>query len=177
MAGIITFRPTPEAAEALDRVREEGANVSKYINELITQTGSQSYREYIQVISCYPCRYPEIVYTPENIVYNTTPISRLSARKYREFFDVLTEQGLSYFYFKVSDQHTFGVISTCHEEASIEFGRYYTYDKKDGTYNRTSIPLPQVRYDTENHIAVVITSELSTINNNITLCSKKQQEE
>lgn len=160
MAGIITFRPTPEAAEALDRVREEGANVSKYINELITQTGSQSSRKYMQVISCYP----DHTYTETSVVQSTAPISRLSARKYREFFDVLTEQGLSYFYFKVSEQHTFGIIATCHEEASIEFARYYSYDKKDGTYNRTAIPLPQIRYDVANRVAVVITTELLTIN-------------
>ena len=72
---------------------------------------------------------------------------------------------MSYFYFKVSEQHTFGIIATCHEEASIEFARYYVYDKRDDTYNRTAMPLPQIRYDAANRVAVVITTELLTINN------------
>lgn len=159
MAGIITFRPTPEASEVLDRVKEEGANVSKYINELITQTSSETGRKHMQIISCYP----DHAYTKTSVMQETVPISRLSARRYKEFFDVLHEQGLSYFYFKVSDQLTFGIISTCHEEASIEFARYYAYDKKDDTFSRTSVPLPQIRYDVANRIAVVITTELLTI--------------
>lgn len=158
MAGVITFRPTPEAQEVLDRIKEEGANVSKYINALL-QGKTEGGNEYTQIVSCYP----EHQYPGTSVVQNTVPISRLSARKYREFIDVLHSQQMKYYYFKVSEQHTFGIIATCHEEASIEFARYYAYDKRDDTYNRTAVPLPQIRYDAANRVAVVITTELLTI--------------
>ena len=158
MAGVITFRPTPEAQELLDRVRDEGTNVSKYINSMLTQ-GKAEGGEYTQIVSCYP----EHQYPGMSVVQNTVPISRLSAHKYREFLDTLYSQQLKYYYFKVSEQHTFGIIATCHEEASIEFARYYVLDKNDGSYSRTSVPLPQVRYDAANRVAVVITTELLTI--------------
>lgn len=163
MAEIITFRPTPEVTEILERIKAEGGNISRYINEQLSAPASKQDNAYIYRY----CLYPE----PQKMIWHngltindavalyTVRIGALNLRKYKEFRDVLKSEGMDYYYFNVDAGQTVGIVATCNEEAAIEFSKYYHYDTKTKTYGRTSIPLPQVRYDKDNRIAVVITAE------------------
>lgn len=167
MAEIITFRPTPEASEVLNRIKAEGGNISKYLNELLSPSTPKDMKAYSYLYSYYPEPMKGSKWFSEErwmtasdaaILY-TVPIGTLNARRYKEFRDVLEHEGMQYHYFRIDDNHTFGIVAPNREEASIEFAKYYSYDNKAKTYDRTSLPLPQVRYDVSTHTVVVITTE------------------
>lgn len=168
MAEIITFRPSAEASEVLDRIKAEGGNVSKYLNELIAPSVVNGCAAYTYLYSYYPepakgSRWDDVanphMKTPIPIMAFTRPIGSLNARRYKEFSDILQEEGMGYHYFTIDDDHTLGIVAPNREEASIEFAKYYAYDPKTKTYDRTSRPLPQVRYDPGSRTVVVITAE------------------
>lgn len=168
MAEIITFRPTPEASEVLDRIKAEGGNVSKYLNEVLAPSTAAGSPAYTYLYSFYPepekesrwnlVENPHMT-SPISVMAFTRPIGSLNARRYKEFSDVLQEEGMEYHYFRIDENHTLGIVAPNREEASIEFAKYYTYDPKTKTYDRTSRPLPQVRYDPSSHTVVVIIAE------------------
>ena len=54
MAEIITFRPTPEVQEILNKVKEEGSSVGKYINNSIVLASSGSAGSYTTRFLFYP---------------------------------------------------------------------------------------------------------------------------
>ena len=168
MAEIITFRPTPEAAEVLDRVKAEGGNVSKYLNDLLSPSSIVGKSAYTYLYSYYPepeigskwyTDSPSLVSAASAVMIYTVPIGSLNARRYKEFRDVLRAEGMEYHYFRIDDDRTLGIVAPCREEASIEFAKYYDYNPKTKTYERTSRPLPQVRYDPSSRTAVVIIAE------------------
>lgn len=164
MAEITTFRPTPEVQEILARVKEEGTNVSKYINNLIVSAVSGGNDHYSTLF----CFYPENISYPEDyiklplrqaVAIYTLPVSSLSVRRYREFKDVLRECGMDQYYFRIDADNVFGIISCSQEEASVEFGRYFMRDPDTKEYVRTMLPLPQIRYDVKNRTVVVVRKE------------------
>lgn len=164
MAEIITFRPTPEVSEVLERIKAEGGNISRYINEQLSAPASKQENKYYYQYCFYPEPQPHHIWSnakslPVAVALQTVRIGALNLRKYKEFRDVLKSEGMDYFYFNVDAGQTVGIVATCNEEAAIEFSKYYHYDTKTKTYGRTSIPLPQVRYDRQNRIVVVITAE------------------
>ena len=160
MAEVITFRPTADAQEILARVKSEGGNISKFLNNLILSKGSG------KNVSWLFSYFPEDNNTElqqmgrDNILMHTAPIGTLSARRYKEFVGVLHREEMDYFYFRIDDDHTIGIVAANREEASIQFAQYYTYDRQTKEYDRTSIPLPQVRYHIASRTVVIITSEL-----------------
>lgn len=163
MAEIITFRPSPEVSEILERVKMEGGNISRYINEKLAANASSQDNAYFYQYCFYP-EPQEMIWNngmpfADAVALNTVRIGALNLRKYKEFREVLKSEGMDYYYFNVDGGQTVGIVATCNEEAAIEFSKYYHYDTKTKTYGRTSIPLPQVRYDKDNRIAVVITAE------------------
>ena len=161
MAEVITFRPTADAQEILARVKAEGGNISKFINSLVL-SGKEGNRGNL---SCLFTFYPEDNDVKlqqmgrEGILGSTAPIGVLPARRYKEFISVLKGEGMDYFYFRIDDDHTIGIVATNREEASIELAKYYTYDKKTKEYDRTSTPLPQIRYCVSSRTVVMITCE------------------
>lgn len=167
MAEITTFRPTPEVQEILSRVKEEGTNVSKYINNVILSAVSGAKAQYSTLF----CFYPEIegkAPYPENyrelalqqyVAIYSLPVSALSARRYKEFRDVLRDCGMDQYYFRIDDDNTFSIISCSQEEASVEFGKYFIRDPKTKEYVRTILPLPQIRYDARNRTVIVVRKE------------------
>ena len=160
MAEVITFRPTADAQEILARVKSEGGNISKFLNNLILSKGNG------RNVSWLFSYFPEDNNTKlqlmgrDSILMHTAPIGILSARRYKEFVGVLHREGMDYFYFRIDDDHTIGIVAANREEASIQFAQYYTYDRQTKEYDRTSIPLPQVRYHIASRTVVIITSEL-----------------
>lgn len=164
MAEIITFRPTPEVSEVLEKVKAEGGNISRFINEQLSAPASKQENEYYYQYNFYPEPEQYDIWRKSNelsvaVSLNTVRIGALNLRTYKEFREVLKSEGMEYYYFNVDAGQTVGIVATCNEEAAIEFSKYYHYDTKTKTYGRTSIPLPQVRYDKQNRIAVVITAE------------------
>lgn len=166
MAEIITFRPTAEALEVLERIKAEGGNISKHINSLLSPSTPAERSAYTYLYSYYPepdkdskWNASSLMSAADAAITYTVPIGSLNARRYKEFRDVLRAQGMEYHYFRIDDDHTLGIVAPCREEASIEFAKYYTYDPKTKTYDRTSRPLPQVRYDPTTRTAVVIIAE------------------
>ena len=160
MAEVITFRPTADAQEILARVKSEGGNISKFLNNLILSKGNG--RNVSWLFSYFPednnAKLQQM--GRDNILMYTAPIGTLSARRYKEFVGVLKREGMDYFYFRIDDDHTIGIVAANREEASIQFAQYYTYDRQTKEYDRTSIPLPQVRYHIASRTVVIITSEL-----------------
>lgn len=166
MAEVITFRPTPETQDILAGVKAEGGNISKFINKQILSGQGGAERGFSQLFSFFPEENGDYfnpdstgVSTRESVAMYTVPIGALSARRYKEFIGVLKSEGMDYFYFRIDDDHTVGIVAVNRNEASIELAKYYNYDRKTKEYDRTSIPLPQVRYHLASHTVVIITCE------------------
>lgn len=167
MAEIITFRPTPEVQEILNKVKEEGSSVGKYINNSIVAASSGSAGEYSIRISFYHAQSEDEnpflcgTETPDlqAIASSSVPVGQLPAKRYSEFKEALKGCGMEYFYFRLNPDHVVGIISTSREEASIEFSKYFIQDPETKEYARTMLPLPQIRYDSRLKAAIVITKE------------------
>lgn len=166
MAEIITFRPTPEVQEILNKVKEEGSSVGKYINNSIVAASSGSAGEYFTRISFYHAQSEDENPFPygedtdlQAIASSSVPVGQLPAKRYSEFKEALKGCGMEYFYFRLNPDHVVGIISTSREEASIEFSKYFIQDPETKEYARTMLPLPQIRYDSRLKAAIVITKE------------------
>ena len=166
MAEIITFRPTPEVQEILTRVKEEGTNVSKYINQIILQA-SQGKESHTTLFSFYPEESERMHYDPEDtkmpltqaISQYSVPIGALSARRYSDFKIAAHNCGMSLYHFKLDADNGFNILAVNPEEASAEFGRYFIRDPKTKEYMRTMLPLPQIRYDATYKTIIVVRKE------------------
>lgn len=166
MAEIITFRPTPEVQEILSRAKEEGANVSRYINNLITSSFSGNSSVYHTQFLFYAegsTDEPPESYTgiplDEAVVAYSVPVGYLSMRRYKEFREAIHSCGMQQHFFKIDADNSFCVISASREEASAEFGKYFIRDPKTKEYSRTMLPLPQIRYDIKNRTAIIVRKE------------------
>lgn len=165
MAEIITFRPTPEAQEILSQVKEEGTNVSRYINNLILTNGrgaadTQNTVHFTFIPEENEELYHSPKYTvPEMLMLYSRPLGQLSARAYSSFLEALKQNGLGYHYFQITADLTVGFVAVNREEASIQFARYYILDKETKEYIRTSLPLPLVRYAPGEKTIIIITKE------------------
>lgn len=162
MKEIITFRPTPEVQEILSRAKEEGSNVSKYINTLILTAASGDKAQYCTAFSFYP-EWTEEEPMPEAYIrllnVCSTSVGSLPTRRYKEFMDVLRENGMDRYYFRLDADNVFCIISSSHEEAAVEFAKYFIRDPKTKEYSRTTLPLPQIRYDVQNRKVIVVRKE------------------
>lgn len=167
MAEIITFRPTPEVQEILNKVKEEGSSVGKYINNSIVLASSGSAGSYTTRFLFYPEDSEVIHFSQVNtgmplsqsVAAYSVPVGQLSAKAYSDFKITLMNCGMEYFYFRLNADHVVGIISTSREEASIEFSKYFIQDPESKEYARTMLPLPQVRYDRRAKTVIVITKE------------------
>lgn len=161
-----SFRATPEAQEVLDRIKDEGTNISAYINNLIV-TGGTGNRQTIFRMLYIPeenkALYRGIIGPGRSAIADSVPVGQLSARRCREYLDVLAENGMQHHYFRIDDDHHLGIISHCREAASEEFARYYIQDAKTKEYVRTSLPLPSTRYDAVTGTVIMIVPESATI--------------
>ena len=167
MAEIVTFRPTPEVQEILNRAKEEGTSVGKYINNSIVSASSGSLGSYTTRFCFYPEEAETIHFAQVNtgmplaqsVAAYSVPVGQLSAKAYSDFKITLRNCGLEYFYFRLNADHVVGIVSTSREEASVEFAKYFILDPETKEYARTMLPLPQVRYDRRAHAAIVVTKE------------------
>ena len=166
MADIITFRPSPEASEILSRIKDEGGNISKHLNNLVIMNAGDS-AEYTTRITLYPEINTACYDGLQEAMFAATPISMLSVRIYREFLDTAYAQGMQFHLFKLNDDLSVGFLAVSREMASMQFARYYTRDRDTKEYVRTSLPLPTIRYDHATRTIVIATRE--TINNTIGL--------
>lgn len=167
MATIVTFRPTPEAQEVLDRIKEEGTNVSAYLNRLIVTGAAEKEKRCTRILYIPEVNrmlYRGLIGPGRSALTDTVPVGRLSARRFREFIDVLAENGMQHHYFRIDDDHHLGIISHSREAASEEFARYYIQDPKTKEYVRTSIPLPTVRYDAVTGTVLMFIAESEILN-------------
>lgn len=166
MAEIITFRPTPEVEEILSRVKEEGGNVSKYVNQTIMQS-SEGKSSYTTLFSFYPEESRDMYYNPEEtglalsqaVSTHSVPIGTLSARRYSDFKIALRNCGMDLYHFKLNADNGFNIIAVSREEATVELGRYFIRDPKTKEYTRTMLPLPQIRYDIAYKTVIVVRKE------------------
>lgn len=160
MAEVITFRPSPEASEVLARIKDEGGNISKHLNKLLT---SEAGAELTTRITLYPeeniSQYKDL----KQAWRESTPIGMLSLSLYNKFVDTLKAQNMTFFYYNIDIDHTVGFIAANQVLANIQFRRYYTRDADTLVYTRTSAPLPSIRYDNKTRTIVVITRENITL--------------
>lgn len=168
MKEIITFRPSAEANDILNRVKDEGGNISRYLNGLIVAGAKSGGEEYHTHHIFYPDKFKELYMEPsksvdELISTHTVPIGVLPARVYHEFRKLLSMEGMEYHFFKLDADHTVGFIAANRELASEQFAKCYVFDKDTKEYMRTSVPLPIVRYNPYDKIAVVIVREPNKI--------------
>lgn len=166
MAEIITFRPTPEVQEILSRAKEEGANISKYINNLITSSfsgdGSAHCTQFLFYAEGLKDEMPESyikIPVEQAVAAYSVPVGCLCMRRYKEFREVIQSNGMQQHFFKIDADNSFCIISTSREEASAEFGKYFIRDPKTKEYSRTMLPLPQIRYDIKNRIVIIVRKE------------------
>lgn len=161
MAEIVNFRPTAEAALIIARQKEEGTNVSRWINNLITGKGNEEKSGSMSIytlpengIDLYDSRKMD---TLQMVTLHSVPFSRLSIKRHKEARGVIESCGMEYHYFRVDADNYISIIAVNREEASMEFARYYA--KVEGEYVRTSVPLPSYRFDVENKVVIIIASD------------------
>ena len=151
MDKIINFRPSSDAKNIIQRLKDEGTNISAFLNNLIVSNNGKQGNQFTEILC-----YPEANAMSEMDARLATPVSNLNVRRYKEFLDVLASEGMRYHYFNIDADHSIGLIAVNREEASIQFAQYYTRDSATKEYARTLLPLPHVRYNTQLKTAYVI---------------------
>lgn len=160
---IINFRITPEAKEKLQAIKnlKKTTNVSSIINGLlIDYKENTSSHNHVSIRTI-----PEVnleIYTSDKIdieqsvrLYSRS-FSELSIKRHAEIKSILEKNGMGYFYFPINEELYVAIIACNKEEASIQFQKYYIYDKEEKRYIRTLLPLPQYRYDpTDKNIIII----------------------
>lgn len=164
---IINFRISPEVERKLEQLKKEGCitNVSAFMNALILDYGRPSDTErYIRTIPDDVLSvYKDSPFGLEQIIkIDSRPFCDLSIKRHAEIKRIIEENGMHYFYFPISDKDLYMAIIACNkEEASIKFQRYYVWNSQDNQYVRTSLPLPQYRYDIIRKNIIIIENEAS----------------
>lgn len=141
---IITFRPSAETIQSLNRIKEQRGNVSAYINQAV-----RNYEEdyYTPITHTIPSdRNPNIK--------EATPLGLLGLKQYKEAIDVIRNNGFDLHTFSLnSGEHAaISLISSCRLTASNEFNRYYSII--EGKTTRTSVPLPTIHYHVPTHTII-----------------------
>jgi hypothetical protein len=173
--GIVSFRPNQEVREKLDRLRKEGAVLSKWINEQIMRGVSSE-----EVGAAEQCTW-RFRFVPEHLkaafamaddgkggegervdikkVYlESESVSRLNLRKYKSFKKCLEDEGLCFYSTKVPDFGVVQMVAVNSDEANVEFQKFFRRNAGGG-YERTSVPLPLMRYDSRRGVAIICYSE------------------
>ena len=157
---IVNFRLSPESEQKLEALKKDKhiVNVSAFMNELILSY--QESKTMVQSVRSIPEEGIEIykgkIELTDSVKLYTRPISELNVRRHAEIQAVLEKNGMGYFYFKINNDLSMAIIACNREEASILFQRYYIYDKQQKEYVRTSVPLPQYRYDVVDKNIIII---------------------
>jgi hypothetical protein len=141
---IITFRPSEDAGSIIESRREEGCNISSWLNSLILESDKPSLSDFCQVTTVVGCG--ESSGLVGNIpLLMVTPIGNLSAKKYKESIKLLHDAGMDLFRFTIDAERSISIPSVTREQATIEFFRYFRQGE-NGEYIRTDIPLFQMLY-------------------------------
>jgi hypothetical protein len=176
--GVISFRPSPEVREWTEKVKAEGQNVSKQINEKILlgmKAKEEEERPYRMCFRFIPEGYQTSGDNGEyeqgwwlsgaykedyavEIMKNTVPISHLSLRTYDRFKKCLERSGFQFFSTKVQDFGVVQMVAINSDMANVEFQKYFTRTA-DGKYIRTALPLPVLRYDVRTDTAAIYYAE------------------
>lgn len=158
---IISFRISEDAFNKIEQLKKEKkiSSTAEYLNGLIMQdTGPTSnLKKEVRVIpeqgiNCYIGFDFDIV---TKIKISSTLFCNMSIKRHAEARKIIEQNGLGYFYFPVAKDMSMAIIAANKEEASIQFQRYYTMDKETGEYERTSVSLPQYRYDPINKNVII----------------------
>lgn len=151
---IITFRPSQSAARIIAERREEGSNISAWLNSLVERDGGgpdTKWQRYFHTIPLPAPGQTPITQKPSSAV----PVGQLNVRYYHEYLRTLHEEGLQLHRFVVDADHSLSVIGVNREEASVEFDKYYTRRSEAEPYVRTSKPLPLIYYDINRHVVYI----------------------
>ena len=160
---IISFRISEDAFNKIKQLKKEKkiSSTAEYLNGLIIQdAGSISSIKNKKEIRVIPeeginC-YIDFNYgVEEKIKISSMLFCNMSIERHAEARKIIEENGLEYFYFPVAKDMSMAIIAANKEEASIQFQRYYTMDKDTGQYERTSVSLPQYRYDPINKNVII----------------------
>ena len=144
---VISFRPTAETIQSLNDIKEQGGNVSAYINQAVMNYDNN---RYIPVAHYIPqCRKPN----PKDAV----PLGQLGIRQYKEAIDIIRANGYDLHVFTINNgEHpAISLLSSCRLTASNEFNLYYS--AIDGKTTRTSLPLPTILYHRATRTVIHIT--------------------
>lgn len=143
---VITFRPKASVAEIITRKRDEGCNISAYLNQLVENAEETPSR--------YDVRF-RLIPMPDGGDGNLStrqreafrPVGSLNVRLYNDYLKVLHEQGLQLYRFPIDTDHSVSIVSVNREEASMSLERYYTRRSPGEPYVRTSCPLPSIYFN------------------------------
>jgi hypothetical protein len=156
MEKAITFRPTEETAAILQRKKDEGCNISAWINQALMLTESKrvtnNYSTWLRII---PCSNWYLNNPTDIAALGAIPVGRLNIKQYKEYLNILQNEGLELFRFRIDENLTMSIASINREEASLEFDKYFTRPSEKEPYVRTSLPLPAIYYD-RTHKSVLI---------------------
>lgn len=158
---IINFRATPEARQKLEQLKQEQGirNVSAFINGLIVDYQNRDDGHTLvrtipdEAVTIYGNKAIGLL---QSVKLSSKPFCDLNIRKHAEAKSVIEANGMGYYYFHIHDDLYMAIIACNQEEASIQFQRYYTYDREGNKYVRTSLPLPQYRYDAVDKNVIII---------------------
>lgn len=145
---IITFRPTAETTQSLNQLKEQGSNISAYINQAIMNYEQQHYTRTIHTI-------PATNDCPD--LKQATPLSMLGIKHYKEAIDIIRANGFDFQVFTINygEHPAIALLSSCRLTATIDFNRYYSII--DGKTTRTSLPLPTILYHRPTRTVIHIT--------------------
>lgn len=159
---IISFRPTGEVMEMIERARGEGRSVSKWINERLkgdkVAGGSASsictFRFIPEERAEEFCPKEGNTFQKEYILTHSLSVSRLNLRQYDKFRQCLQRDGLEFYSRTITGFGVVQMVAVNETEANVEFQKYFTR-LADGTYQRTELPLPTMRYDARTDTAII----------------------
>jgi hypothetical protein len=156
MERVITFRPTEEVASILKRKKDEGCNISAWLNQTIAlmehERAERDYSHYWRIIpSTHELFYHEGIV----MMASLAPVGQLNIKQYKEYLSVLKSEGLELFKFHIDENLTMSIVSANREEASVELSKYFTRASEKEPYVRTPLPLPMIYYD-RTHKTVLI---------------------
>jgi hypothetical protein len=156
MEKAITFRPTEETAAILQRKKDEGCNISAWINQTLVLTESKRATDnYLTKLRIIPCDNWYLYDSTGLATLGTIPVGHLGIKQYKEYLNILQSEGLELFRFRIDENLTMSIVSINREEASLEFDKYFTRPSEKEPYVRTSLPLPTIYYD-RTHKSVLI---------------------
>lgn len=161
---IVSFRITPEASARLEKLKEQLKQTStEVLNAIIMSNGVDNSNNEKPRLRTIPedalkdyFREPDIL---DYIKTHSLPFCGISIKRHAEARKIIQNEGMDYFYFSVDDDMSMAIIAANKEEASMQFQKYYSYDKEAGRYVRTSHLLPQYRYDPSNTTVIILEYE------------------